>query len=147
MSALEINVFAGVNFAGFANGGGIGIRVACFAHLLGNFELNRQAVTIPTRNVGRAFAAQGLILDDDVLENLVQRGADVDVTIGKRRAVVQDKFLGAGAGGLNFFVELGGLPFFQTFGFARDEVGLHGKVRARQIQCVFIFHVKIERKR
>jgi hypothetical protein len=28
----------------------------------------------------------------------------------------------------------------------RDEVGLHGKPRVRQIQCVFVFHCKIKVK-
>src|SRR5487761_2121635 len=105
--ALEINVFTGVGFAGFADGGGIGRRVAGFAHVLGNLELNRQAVTVPAGNVGRAFAAQRLILDDDVFENLVEGGADVDIAIGKRRAVVQDKLGRRGAGGLDFGVKTG----------------------------------------
>ena len=115
-----INVFAGVSFAGFADGGGIGAGVAGLAHFLRDFELNRQPVAIPAGNVGRAFAAQGLILDDDVLENLVQRGADVDVAVGERRAVVQDEFLRARARGLNFRrKDLRGFPFFQALRLAR----------------------------
>ena len=88
LRALQINIFAGINLAGFANRGGIGRCVTGLAHILRDFEFDWQPVAIPAWNVGRAFATQGLILDDDVLENFVQRGADMDVAIGKRRAIV-----------------------------------------------------------
>ena len=148
MRALKINVFTRVGFTGFADGAGIGAGITGLAHVLRDFEFNRQAVAIPAGNVGRAFAAQRLILDDDVLEDFIQRRADVDVAIGKRRAVVQDKFFRAGTRRLDFFVKFRGGPFFQTLRLARDEVGLHGEVRARQVQGVFVVHCKIqERKR
>jgi hypothetical protein len=51
--------------------------------------LDRQAVAVPARHVGRVEAGQRLGTDDDVLEDLVHRVADVDVAIGVRRAVVQ----------------------------------------------------------
>jgi len=43
------------------------------------------------RHVGRVLAAQTVIADDDVLEDFVQGGADVDIAIGERWPVVQDK--------------------------------------------------------
>ena len=67
-------------------------------------------MAVPARDVGRAEAAQRLVLDDDVLENLVQRGADVDVAVGEGRAVVQDELRRAGAGGLDLLVEVRRLP-------------------------------------
>ena len=80
-----------------------------------------------------------LVFDDDVLEDFVQRGADMDVAIGKRRAVVQDEFLRAGAGGLDFFVKLGRLPFLQAFRFARHQIGLHRESRsAADSMCLYI---------
>jgi hypothetical protein len=81
-----------------------------------------------------------VILDDDILEDLVEGRADVNVAVGEGRAVVQDKRFGAGAGGLNFFVNAGGGPFFKALRFARHQVGFHWKVGARQIQRVFIVH-------
>ena len=63
-----------------------------------------------------------------------------DVAIGERRAVVQDELLVAGAGLLNLAVETGGLPFLETLGFARHQIGFHGKVGARQIERVFVVH-------
>src|SRR5438105_10147922 len=98
------------------------------------------AVAVPTWHIRRAVAAQCFVFDDDVLENLVERVADVDVAVGERRAIVQDKFFGTGARGLDFIVELFFLPLFQTPGFTRDEVGLHREVRPRQVQGVFVVH-------
>ena len=60
LRALDVDVFARVGFAGFADGGGIGGGVAGLAHFLRDFEFDRQAVAIPAGNVGRADAAQGL---------------------------------------------------------------------------------------
>ena len=49
-------------------------------------------MTIPARHVRRIKTAQGLGLDDDVFEYLVDGMADVDVTIGVGRAIMQDEF-------------------------------------------------------
>ena len=121
--------------------------VAGLAHFLRDLEFDRQAVAIPARHVGRAEAAQGFVFDDDVLENLVQRGADVDVAVGERRAVVQDEFLRARALGLDFRIKPGGFPFLQPLRFPRDQVGLHREIGARQIQCVFVVHAASQRRR
>ena len=114
LRALDINVFAGVGFAGLADGGGIGARVAGLAHFLGNLEFDGQTVAIPAGNVRRAEAAQGLVFDDDVLENLVQRGADVDIAVGKGRAVVQDEFFRARRGRPGFSRKASRLPTFSA---------------------------------
>ena len=147
LNPLEIDIFAGIRFARLADGGGAGVGVAGLAHFLGDLEFNGQTVAIPAGNVRGVFAAQGLVLDDDVLEYLVQGGADMDVAVGKGRAIVQHKFLGLGARGLDLLVKPGGFPFFQAIRFTRNQVGLHREVRARQIQCIFVFHDKIERQR
>jgi hypothetical protein len=59
--------------------------------------LDRQAVAVPARCVERVEAFQLAALDDHVLEDLVDRVADVDLAVGVRRAVVQDE-LGRAAG-------------------------------------------------
>ena len=127
-----------VGIAGSADGDGVGARVAGLAHLLRDFEFNRQAVAIPARNVGRAESAQRFVFDDDVLENLVQRRADVDIAVGEGRAVVERKFLCAGALLLDFCVKFRRFPFFQTFRLARHQIGFHGKAGARQVERVFV---------
>ena len=102
-------------------------------------------MAIPARNVGRAEAAQGLVFDNDVLENLVERGTNVNIAVGKGRAVMQDKFLCACAVSLDFLVKSGGLPLFQPVRFPGDEVGLHREIGARQIQCVFVVHLTFQK--
>src|SRR3546814_19119004 len=42
-------------------------------------DLDRQAVAVPARDVGRVEAGQVLRLDDDVLEDLVDRVAEVEI--------------------------------------------------------------------
>ena len=98
---------------------GGGVSLAGLAHFLGDLELDRQPVAIPARDVRRADAAQGLVLDDDVLENLVQRRADVDIAVGERRAVMQHKFRRARRAGPGPGLKVLGLPFLQAFGFPR----------------------------
>ena len=97
-------------------------RLAVF---LLHLQLDRQAVAIPARHVGRVKAAQRLALDDDVLEDFVYRMADVDVAVGVRRAVVQDKFRLALFGCAYFLVALLLLPARQHLRLALGEVAAH----------------------
>ena len=118
-----------------------------FAHFLRNLEFDGQAVAVPARHIRRAVAAQGLVFDDDVFENFVERVADVDVAVGERRAIVQDKFFGTVACALDFLVEFFLLPLFELLWFAGDEVGLHREVRPRQVQSVFVVHCHSQGRR
>ena len=138
---MKINVFAGVSVAGGTNRSRIRVGFSRSPKFLRHLRLNRQAVAVPAWNVGRAFAPERLVFDDDVLENLVQRGADVDVAVGEGRAVMEDEFFRGLTGGLNPFIETAGLPFFEALRFARDEVGLHGKAGLRKVQRVFLVHL------
>ena len=137
---LDIDVFARIRVARRADGGGIGGRIARLPHLLSDLEFDRQPMAVPPRHVGRPEAAQRLVLDDDVLENLVQGIADVHIAIGEGRSVVQNILLRAGALGLNGSVKPGGLPLFQPGRFPRDEVRLHREIGLRQVQCVLVVH-------
>ena len=82
------------------------------------------------------------MFDNDVLENFVQRRADMNIAVGERRAVMQDEFGRSGPGGLDFLIKLAGLPLFQTERFARDQVGFHRKTGLRQIQCFLVIHCR-----
>src|SRR5262245_52285779 len=106
LGPLDVDVLTRVSVAGATNGRRVGRGIAFLAHLLGDLEFDRQAVTVPTGNVRSASTSDAVRLDDDVLENLVERRADVNVPIGEGRAVVQDElFGGLGAGVLNRFVK------------------------------------------
>eukprot|EP00968_Pinguiococcus_pyrenoidosus_P022263 scaffold3100_cov248-Pinguiococcus_pyrenoidosus.AAC.18 len=56
---------------------------------LQHLELDRQAVAVPPGDVADLAALQGVELVDDVLQNLVQRVADVQVAVGVGRAIMQ----------------------------------------------------------
>ena len=146
MGALEIDVFAGISLTGLADGGGVRGGVARFAHFLTDLEFDGQAVTIPARHIGGALPADILVLDDEILENFICSIADVDVAIGKGGAVVQDKFLRLGPGGLDFFIQAAGLPFFEALGLPCDQIGFHGKIGLRQIQCVLVVHLNLKER-
>ena len=67
------------------------------AELLVDLELDGQAVAVPARDVVGHLALQVAVLHDDVLQDLVERVADVDVAVRVGRAVVEDEALRAGA--------------------------------------------------
>ncbi len=85
------------------------------AEFLVDFEFDGQAMAIPARDVGRIEAGHGLGLDDEVLDDFVERGAEVDVAIGVRRAVVEDVARASGASGANLAVEILGFPAREHF--------------------------------
>ena len=57
--------------------------------LLHGLQLDGQAMGVVTGHIRGLEAGHVLVADDDVLDDLVQRGAHVDVAVGIRRAVVQ----------------------------------------------------------
>ena len=79
----------------------LGVRPACLPELDGrsilggrselalDIELDRQAVTVPSGDVRRVETRHTARLDDEVLQNLVECGADVDLAVGVGRAIVQ----------------------------------------------------------
>ena len=80
------------------------------AILLFNLPLNRQAVAIPTGHIRRVFAKQSLRADDHVLENMVQRMADMHVAVRIRRAIMQDELLAPTAAVAQLRIEICRLP-------------------------------------
>lgn len=91
MLALQLNVFAGVGIAGRPDSGRIGIGLALGAQFLGHLRLDGQTMAVPAGNVRGLESAQGLRLQDQILEDLVQRRADVHIAVGEGWAVMQDK--------------------------------------------------------
>ena len=58
-----------------------------------DLQLDGQAVTVPARQVGGVEADHRPAADDDVLENLVETGPQVEVPVGVGRAIVKDEAL------------------------------------------------------
>jgi hypothetical protein len=98
--------------------------------------LDRQAVAVPARDVRRAETAHGLVTEDGILEQLVERRADVDVAVGEGRAVVEDEGGLAGGAGLDLAVEAVALPVGDAGGLAFGQAGPHGEVGHRQVEGI-----------
>ena len=64
----------------------------------------------------------------------------VNITIGVRRSIVQDKQGPANRVRLDAFIEPAFFPMPEHFRFAVGEAGFHRESRGRQIDCVFIIH-------
>ena len=78
-------------------------------------------------------------LDDHVLQNLVQPGAEMNCASGVRRAIMQHKQRLALARGQNLLVQIRRLPGLELLGLVLREAGLHRKISLRQVQCLFQF--------
>ena len=104
------------------------------AVLLLDLPFDGQAVAVPARHIGRVPAHHLLGPDDHVLQDLVHRRAGVDVAVGIRRPVVQHELGATGRILAQAAVQVGVLPAGQPVGLAARQVGLHGKVGARQKQ-------------
>ena len=130
--ALDLDELLGVLAAGAPDvqRGHLGFARAQIAiHL----DFNGEPMAIPPRHIGGVETRHGLGLDDEVLQNLVESGAQVDPAVGVGRPVVQDVGGAAGARGANGLVELLLFPAREHLRLGLREIGLHGESRFRQI--------------
>ena len=98
-------------------------------------------MAVPTGHVRHVFAAHILELQDDVLERLVQRRADVHIPIGKGRAVVENESLaGLRVAFAQFFVNALLVPARQPLRLTLHQAGFHRKTSLRQIERVLVIH-------
>ena len=102
--------------------------------LLLNLPFDRQAVAVPARNVIGVLAAHALRANDDVLQDLVERVADVDVAIGVGRAVMQHEFRFSRARLAHLPSQVGLPPMRQQFRLLLRQAGAHGEIGFRQIK-------------
>ena len=102
-----------------------------------DFQLDRQPVTVVAHDVRRVVPGHRPRFDDEILENLVERRAQVNIAVGVGRAIVQDEFRRPGAARPDLPVEVHGRPAGERLGLARGQVGFHGKVGPRQVDGIF----------
>ena len=95
---------------------------------------DRQAVAIPARHIGRVETGHLLRADDQVLQDLVERVADMEVAVGIGRAVMENELLPAFALFAQPLVKAHAGPARQMIGFALREFGPHRKIGLRQEQ-------------
>ena len=112
--------------------------VARLAHFLFDIEFNGQAVTVPTGDIGGIKTRQGLGLDDDVFEYLVDGMPDVELTIGVGRAVMQDKGRLALRCLAHLAIQVHLSPRLETLGLALRQIRLHREIRLGEIQRGFV---------
>ena len=110
--------------------------------LLGGLDgtLNGQTVVVPAGDVGGVVAHHGVGADDEVLQGLIQGVTHVDIAVGEGRAVVKHEpgqILVLFQHGI---VEILLLPTLQHSGLSVGKTGLHGEVRLRGDDGVFVFH-------
>ena len=93
-----------------------------------DLPLDRQPVAVPARHVIGIGAEHLLASRHHVLEDLVERVADVDVAVGVGRAVVEDEFGAPARGRPQPFVEVELLPAGEDLRLLARQPGAHGKV-------------------
>ena len=138
--ALSIDLAGRVVAAGLPEGARVE-PLPDAAVLLLHLLLDRQAVAVPARHVGRVVAVQRARLDDDVLEDLVDRVADMDRGVGVRRAIDEHELRPAGRPVPDLPVQVVPLPGLQHRRLAAREVGLHREVRLGQVHRLLVVHV------
>ena len=111
-------------------------------HPLQHLELNGKAVTVPAGDVVHLLALEDLMTVDEILQELVQGMADVQVAVGVRRAIMQDVALGAGLLGISaeLVVQINRFPVFLQLRLALDSVGAlrEGSLGENNGRCVGI---------
>jgi hypothetical protein len=102
------------------------------AVLLLDLPLDRQAVAVPARDVVGVVAGHLAGAVDDVLVDLVQRGADMDVAVRVRRTIVQDEFGPAARRGAQAGPQVHLLPALEDLRLALRQVAAHRERGLRQ---------------
>ena len=108
------------------------------ADLLFDLQLDRQAVTVPARHVGRIKTFERAALDDNVLEHLVDRVTNMDFTVRIGWSIVEDERRTAGTGLANTAVEILFFPAMQHRRFALRQIALHREIRPGQVEGIFV---------
>jgi len=137
VGALQVDLLLGVLAALLPELFGVELG-ADLAPLLLHRDLDRQAMAVPARHVGRVEAVQVARLDDDVLEDLVDRVAEVDLAVGVRRAVVQHEQRAALGVFAKLRVDALLFPTRQDARFALGQVAAHREFGCRQVEGGFV---------
>ena len=103
-----------------------------------DFPFDGQAVAIPAGHIIGVAALHLFGPVDDILQDLVERMSDMQVSVGVGRSVMQDERVASPGLGAQLAPQIHGLPTRQQFGLPNRQPGFHGKVGARQEYGVFI---------
>ena len=99
-----------------------------------DLPFDREPVTVPAGHVVGFPARHLMRTDDNVLQRLVERRADMDIAVGVRRPVMEDEFGTALAAPAQLCIQILARPARQNFRLLLRQTSAHGKIRLRQIE-------------
>ena len=102
--------------------------------------LDGQAVGVPAGDVGGAVPGHVPVLDDDILQDFVQRRADVDVAVGVRGAVVEHEFGLARVFLHQLAVSYPGPAGVEQLRLALGQARPHGEICFGQVDGLVVVH-------
>ncbi len=108
------------------------------AEVLLHLVFDRLTVAVPTGYVGRVVPAHGLVLHDEVLQDLVERRPHVDVAVGIRRPIVEHEHGAIGTRLERAAVDIDLIPEPQPLGLPRGQAGPHRELRLRQVHRALV---------
>ena len=134
--AVDVDKFGGIG-AAFGADLGDGHGGLALAEFLIDFDFDGEAVAIPAGDVGGIEAGHGFRFDDEIFEDLIEGGAEVDVAVGVGGAVMEDVLPAAGAGGADGVIEPVFFPFGEEFRLSDGKVGLHREIGFGEVDRLF----------
>ena len=105
---------------------------ALFAVFFFNLPFNRQAVAIPAGDVIRIKPRHLRGAIDHILQNFIERMADMQIAIGIGRAIMEYECLPPFGLRAEPFPQLQALPARQRIGLTLRQIAAHGKAGLRQ---------------
>ena len=133
LRSLQVKILLGVCPAGAADRDGRHLQFLA-TQLFVDFDLDWQAVAIPTRHVRGIKASHGLRLDHEVFQAFVERMAKVERSIGVGRAVVQNIAGCIPAHLTDLLIDPFLLPGSQSPRLPLGQIGLHREFSMGQIE-------------
>ena len=131
---LNVDVLLGILATGPAEVGRVHLSFLG-ADLPVHLEFDRQAVTVPAWNVGAVEAGHRLGPDDEVLQDLVERGANVDSAVGVGWAVMEHAFRCVDPASANLRLEVHRFPSRDGIRLRLLETRLHRKRGTWEVEC------------
>src|SRR5579859_5923048 len=115
-----------------------------------NLRFDGQTVAIPSGHIRCVMPGHRFCFDDEVFEDFIETGAEMDRARGIRRAIVKNEERLSLSCGENSFVKIGVLPGSELFGLVLRQAGFHRKVGFGEIESLFQFewfsHISSERE-
>ena len=107
------------------------------AKLFFNLDLDWHAVAIPSRHILRIKTIKLTGFDDHIFQNFIDRVADMNITIGIGRAVMQNKFRSTDAHLANTLIQIFFLPLGHPLRLTFGHIAAHRKRGLGHVDRIF----------